>query len=73
MKLCVLNGGGEETPAPLRPLSLSLYEFPIGLKEIDFGKQTTNYKLNMVPVLLNRIQKGAFCMRRLQLKEYSAE
>lgn len=29
-----------------RALAPLLYEFPIGLKEIDFGKQTTNYKLH---------------------------
>lgn len=28
------------------PALTPLYEFPFGLKEIDFGKQTTNYKLH---------------------------
>lgn len=35
------NGGKETTARPPSP-----YKFPIGLKEIDFGKQTTNYKLH---------------------------
>lgn len=38
------NRGKGDSCAALSP-PLSLYEFPIGLKEIDFGKQTTNYKL----------------------------
>lgn len=33
------KGGSRATLTPL-------YEFPFGLKEIDFGKQTTNYKLH---------------------------
>lgn len=44
-----MQTGGEETPAlrsGFSPPSPPLYEFPFGLKEIDFGKQTTNYKLH---------------------------